>query len=42
LAKFVNYSVVGVPPEIMGIGPALAIPDLLNKSGVKKRISRHL
>ena len=45
LAKFVHYSVVGVPPEIMGnlifllskgIGPALAIPDLLSKTGVKK------
>jgi acetyl-CoA acyltransferase 1 len=27
---------VGVPPEIMGIGPAFAIPELLRKTGVKK------
>jgi len=32
----VAYSVVGVPPEIMGIGPALAIPSVLQKAGLKK------
>lgn len=26
LAKFVHYAVKGCPPEIMGIGPAVAIP----------------
>lgn len=26
LAKFVQYAVKGCPPEIMGIGPAVAIP----------------
>ena len=26
LARFVDYVVAGVPPEIMGIGPAYAIP----------------
>ena len=26
LAKFVQYTVKGCPPEIMGIGPAIAIP----------------
>lgn len=29
LAKFVGYSVVGCPPEIMGIGPSVAIPSVL-------------
>ena len=28
------YSVVGVPPEIMGIGPAKAIPAALGKLGL--------
>jgi len=28
-AKFVAYSVVGVDPTIMGVGPAFAIPDVL-------------
>lgn len=36
IGKFVAYSVVGVPPEIMGIGPAFAIPAVLNKAGLKK------
>jgi acetyl-CoA acyltransferase 1 len=31
LARFVDYAVEGVPPEIMGIGPAVAIPSLLKK-----------
>ena len=35
LAKFVHYAVKGCPPEIMGIGPAVAIPDLLAKTGKK-------
>ncbi|OQR95928.1 3-ketoacyl-CoA thiolase A [Thraustotheca clavata] len=34
LGSFVSYSVVGVPPEIMGVGPALAIPDALAKAGL--------
>jgi acetyl-CoA acyltransferase len=33
LGRFVNYAVAGVPPEIMGIGPAYAIPKLLQKAG---------
>ena len=32
--KFVAASVVGVPPAIMGIGPAVAIPKLMSKSGL--------
>lgn len=35
LAKFVQYAVKGCPPEIMGIGPAVAIPELLQKTGLK-------
>lgn len=33
LARLVGYSVVGVEPSIMGIGPAPAIQMLLAKSG---------
>lgn len=35
LARFVHFAVVGVPPEIMGIGPAYAIPRVLQKAGRK-------
>ena len=28
-----GYAVVGCPPDIMGIGPAVAIPELLKKTG---------
>lgn len=35
LAKFVQYAVKGCPPEVMGIGPAVAIPELLQKTGMK-------
>ena len=35
LARFVGYSVAGVPPEIMGIGPIKAIPKVLAATGVK-------
>lgn len=34
LAKFLSYSVVGVAPEIMGIGPVAAIPKCLAAAGV--------
>lgn len=33
--RFVGYSVVGVPPEIMGIGPMKAVPKALDRYGVK-------
>uniref|UniRef100_G1PIW7 Acetyl-CoA acyltransferase 1 n=2 Tax=Myotis lucifugus TaxID=59463 RepID=G1PIW7_MYOLU len=29
-----SYAVVGVPPDIMGIGPAYAIPEALKKAGL--------
>jgi acetyl-CoA acyltransferase len=34
LARFVGYSVAGVPPEIMGIGPKEAIPKALKQTGI--------
>ena len=35
LAKFTDYHVAGCPPEIMGIGPAVAIPVLLERNKLK-------
>ncbi len=35
LAKFIGYSVAGCPPELMGIGPSVAIPKVLEKTGMK-------
>ena len=32
IGRFRGYAVAGVPPEIMGIGPAYAIPKLLQKT----------
>ncbi|MGI4982230.1 MAG: acetyl-CoA C-acyltransferase [Janthinobacterium lividum] len=34
LARFVGFSVRGVPPEIMGIGPKEAIPAVLRTTGL--------
>lgn len=34
LARLVAYSIVGVPPEIMGIGPVPAIQNVLKVSGL--------
>lgn len=34
VGKYVACSTVGVPPEIMGVGPAVAIPDVLKKTGL--------
>lgn len=36
LGKFVTAAVVGVPPRIMGVGPAYAIPKALEKAGLTK------
>jgi len=36
LARFVGFSVAGVPPEIMGIGPKAAIPKALKQAGIKQ------
>lgn len=35
MATFRYFAVAGVPPDIMGIGPAAAIPKLLKISGMK-------
>lgn len=35
LGRFVDFATAGCPPEIMGIGPALAVPKLLAKTGLK-------
>lgn len=36
VGKFVTSAVVGVPPRIMGVGPAYAIPKVLEKTGLSK------
>jgi acetyl-CoA acyltransferase len=35
MARFVSFAVGGVPPEIMGIGPVVAIPKALKLAGLK-------
>jgi len=34
LGVFRSFAVVGVPPDVMGIGPAYAIPEALKKAGL--------
>jgi acetyl-CoA acyltransferase len=34
-ARFVSFAVAGVPPDIMGIGPVVAIPKALAMAGLK-------
>ena len=34
LARFVAFSVTGVPPEVMGIGPREAVPKVLRQAGL--------
>jgi acetyl-CoA acyltransferase len=36
LARFAGFSVAGVPPEVMGIGPVEAIPRVLKQAGVSQ------
>lgn len=36
VGKFVQASIVGVPPLLMGVGPAAAIPVVLEKTGLNK------
>ncbi|KAK1921349.1 Thiolase, N-terminal domain-containing protein [Papiliotrema laurentii] len=36
LGKYVTSAVVGVPPKLMGIGPAFAIPKALENAGISK------
>src|SRR5271167_2500387 len=35
IARFVSFATAGVPPEIMGIGPVVAIPKALVMAGLK-------
>ncbi|MEW5890133.1 MAG: acetyl-CoA C-acyltransferase [Pseudomonadota bacterium] len=35
IARFCGYSVAGVPPEVMGIGPIEAIPRVLKQTGIR-------
>ena len=37
LARFAGFSVAGVPPEVMGIGPIEAIPRVLRQAGVSQQ-----
>ncbi len=37
VARFVSFSVKGVPPEVMGIGPIAAIPAALQKAGLRQQ-----
>ena len=34
-ARLINYSVAGLPPKIMGVGPIKAIPKVLDKTNLK-------
>ncbi|EEY54337.1 3-ketoacyl-CoA thiolase A [Phytophthora infestans T30-4] len=36
LGRFVSYAVAGVPPALMGVGPAYAIPEALQKAGLSQ------
>ena len=35
IAKMISYSVAGVPPRIMGIGPVEAVPKALKQANLK-------
>ncbi|GAB3913638.1 acetyl-CoA C-acyltransferase [Mucilaginibacter boryungensis] len=37
IARLVNYAVAGVPPRIMGIGPLVAVPKVLEAAGMKQQ-----
>jgi len=37
IGVFKSFAVVGVPPDVMGIGPAYAIPEALKKAGMNVR-----
>jgi len=36
IGRFIGYAVTGVAPEIMGIGPVKAIPQVLRQTGLKQ------
>ncbi|MBN1678793.1 MAG: acetyl-CoA C-acyltransferase, partial [Anaerolineae bacterium] len=35
IVRFVGFGVAGVPPEIMGMGPAAAVPRVLERTGLR-------
>jgi acetyl-CoA acyltransferase len=35
IARFVSFNVAGVEPEIMGIGPVVAVPRVLKRTGLR-------
>ena len=37
LARFAGYAVGGVAPEIMGVGPIVAIPKVLQQAGIRQQ-----
>ncbi|MHA7598822.1 acetyl-CoA C-acyltransferase [Alicycliphilus sp. T452] len=37
LARFAGYAVGGVAPEIMGVGPIVAIPKVLRQTGIRQQ-----
>ena len=39
IAKFRSFAVGGVPPEVMGIGPIVAVPKALKLLGYPSKIS---
>lgn len=36
VGRFIAHAVAGVPPEIMGVGPAYAIPKIFEQTGLNK------
>ncbi len=36
MATLKSFAAVGVPPSVMGIGPAVAVPAALEKAGLSK------
>lgn len=42
MARFIGFSVSGVDPKIMGIGPILAIPKVLKQCGLKQDDIGHI
>ena len=34
MARYVGFSIAGVPPEIMGIGPVEAVPKVIKQTGI--------
>jgi acetyl-CoA acyltransferase len=37
IARFVNFAVAGVPPDVMGVGPIKAVPKVLARAGMSMK-----